>query len=374
MRRAGLLGAICLLTGCCLAASSAAAPPAVDAHAWVVEDGAGRVLGSSNAARPRPIASITKLMTVLVVLDHHRLSDEVTIDERSASVGQESIGLEPGERLTVADLSRGALIQSANDAAVALALATSPNLTAFAGLMNAKARALGLRHSHFVRPDGLDAPGEYASAADVTRLARDAMRVPFVRRTVAESTAVIAGDRVLHTWNDLLGVVPGVIGVKTGHTDDAGWSQVLADRSGSITIYATILGSPTRARRNADLARLVRWALAEYRPVDAVRAGRSYAAIPVPYGMADLSLVARARLQAVVLPGELLTERVVAPAVATLPVRRGEVLGRIEVWSGRRLVGTRPLVASRDVRRPGLAGRARWYARRTVHHIADIFS
>jgi D-alanyl-D-alanine carboxypeptidase (penicillin-binding protein 5/6) len=353
--------------------AAAAPPPPVAARAWVVEDGSGRLLASSNANGRRAIASITKLLTVLVVLEHHRLADVVTVDRRAAEVGQESIALEPGEQLTVADLIRGALIQSANDAAVALALATAPDLPAFARLMNAKAAALGLRHSHFVRPDGLDAPGAYASAADVTALARDAMRVPFVRRTVDEETAEISGGRTLHTWNDLLGVVPGVIGVKTGHTDDAGWSQVVAERVGPLTLYVTLLGSPTRARRNADLERLLSWSLAEFRIVDAVAAGRSYADLAVPYGLAPLPLVATAPLRALVRPGELLTERVVAPVGATLPVRQGQVLGRVEVFAGSRLLGRRPLAAARDVTRPRLTGRVRWYARRTVHHVAELF-
>ena len=89
---------------------------------------------------------------------------------------------------------------------MALALATSPDVFGFANLMNAKAEELGLDHTHFVNPDGLDAPGAYSTAADVTTLARDAMRVPFIRNTVDQSTAMIAGGRTLHTWNDLLGV------------------------------------------------------------------------------------------------------------------------------------------------------------------------
>jgi len=101
------------------------------------------------------------------------------------------------------DLVRGALIQSANDAAVALALATSPDLTGFANLMNAKARELGLLHSHFVRPDGLDAPGEYSTAADVTKLAREAMKVPFVRQTVDRATAEDAAETIRVTWEPL---------------------------------------------------------------------------------------------------------------------------------------------------------------------------
>jgi D-alanyl-D-alanine carboxypeptidase (penicillin-binding protein 5/6) len=319
MRRLALLF---VAAACCAAATAAASPPpAVEAHAWIVENGAGQVLTASNATTPRAIASITKLMTVLVVLDHHRLSDVVTVDERAAEVGQESIALRAGEQLTVRDLIRGALIQSANDAAVALALATSPDLTGFANLMNAKAQELGLRHSHFVRPDGLDAPGEYSTATDVTKLARDAMKVPIIRETVREATASIPGGRVLHTWNDLLGKVPGVIGVKTGHTDDAGWSQVAADRRGPILVYATILGSPSRERRNADLERLIAWGLGRYMVVDAVTRGRSYAEVELPYG-------------------------------------RGQL----------------PLVASRSVSKPGLVGRVRWYATRTVKDLGGLFS
>lgn len=355
-------------------AATASAPPVVDAPAWIVENGSGQVLAGSHSSEPRAIASITKLMTVLVVLEHHRLSDVVTVDQRAAEVGQESIELRAGEQLTVGDLIRGALIQSANDAAVALALATAPDLASFANLMNAKAAALGLADTHFVRPDGLDAPGAYSTAADVTKLARVAMAVPVIRDTVDESTAAIAGGRVLHTWNDLLGTVPGVIGVKTGHTDDAGWSQVAADRRGSILVYATILGSPTRERRNADLQRLLAWGLARFVLVEPVQTGRPYAEVELPYGRGRLTLVAPSRLRAVVPTGRALTERVAASRVARLPVLRGQVLGHVEIWLGRRLLGRRPLVASRSVAAPGLAGRVGWYATRTVKDIAGLFT
>jgi D-alanyl-D-alanine carboxypeptidase (penicillin-binding protein 5/6) len=365
----------CLATACCAAGTATASPPpAVDAPAWLVETSAGRVLAASHAQAPRAIASITKLMTVLVVLDHHRLSDVITVDERASDVGQESIALRAGEQLTVRDLIRGALIQSANDAAVALALATAADLAAFADLMNAKAHELGLAHTHFVRPDGLDAPGAYSTAADVTKLARIAMRVPFIRATVDETTASIAGGRVLHTWNDLLGTVPGVIGVKTGHTDDAGWSQVAAERRSGILVYATILGSATRERRNADLQQLLAWGLSRFVVVDAVRTGDPYAEVELPYGRGHLPLVAASRLRAVVPIGRPLTQRVVAARSADLPVHQGEPLGRVEIWLGKRLLGRRQLVASRSVAEPGVAGRVRWYATRTVKDIGGLFS
>jgi len=364
---------LCLVATCYAASSATASPPYVDADAWVVENETGRVLAASNPNEERAIASITKLMTVLVVLDHHKLSDVVTVDARSSSVGQESIALLPGEQLTVGDLIRGALIQSANDAAVALALATSPNLPGFANLMNAKAEELGLVHTHFVNPDGLDAPGAYSTAADVTTLARDAMRVPFIRTAVDQRTAVIAGGRTLHTWNDLLGVVPGVIGVKTGHTDDAGWSQVVADEAGTMTIYVTILGSPSRAERNADLESLISWGSGLYSLVVAITADHPYAQVALPYGRRPLVLMAKSELRASVRIGGALTERVVAARYAPLPVRRGEVLGNVQVWAGGRLVGRRPLIASRSVAAPGLGGRVGWYARRTVHDVVGVF-
>ena len=110
--------------------------------------------------------------------------DVVEVDPRAAAVGESTVGLRGGERLTVRDLIKAALIQSANDAADALALSVAPDFTAFAALMNAKAAALGLHDTHFVRPDGLDAPGHVSSAADVTKLARVVMRTRFVRETV----------------------------------------------------------------------------------------------------------------------------------------------------------------------------------------------
>jgi len=369
-----ILFGLALATACYAAAPALAAPPpAIDAHAWLVENPTtGAVLAQYDATAPVPIASITKLMTVLVALQHEKLGDVVTVDPRVTTVGQESIDLRPGEEMTVHDLVKGALIQSANDAADALALSVAPSFPAFAKLMNAKARALGLRDTHFVRPDGLDATGEYSSARDVTKLALAAMRVPVIRLTVGERQDVISGDRTLHTWNDLLGVVPGVIGVKTGHTSLAGWCQVTAFREPGLTLYATILGSPSRSQRDADLERLLRYGVDQYRVVSAIEAGRVYARVTLPYGKSPLPLVARTAQSDLVRLGRPLTERVLAPAGVSLPVHRGEELGRVEIWAGDRLLGSRSLVAARSVPRPSTASRIRWYAGRTVHHVLGL--
>ncbi len=181
--------------------------------------------------------------------------------------------------MTLRDLIRAALIQSANDAANAIAAFVGRgSVGRFVELMNARARQLGLADTHFANPDGLDAPGHYSSAADVTKLARVAMNKPFIRETVRLVDATAAG-RPLHNWNDLLATSPNVIGVKTGHTDGAGWSQVAAARGGGVTIYATILGGETREGRNSDLSRLLVWGLSRYRTVWAIDGKRVYGTV-----------------------------------------------------------------------------------------------
>ena len=370
MRRLLLAAAIALVAA---APAHAGAPP-VNARAYVIEDArTGEVLASSNAHMRLPIASITKLMTVLVTLQHHKLTDVVTVDPRAAAVGESSIELEAGEQLTVRDLLKGALIQSANDAADALALSIAADYPSFAKLMNDEAAALGLADTHFVRPDGLDAPGEYSSAADVTKLARILMHTRFVRETVGEQTDTIAGGRTLHTWDDLLSLYTPTIGVKTGHTSKAGWCQVAAARGRGVTVYATLLGSPTRSERNIDLESLLIWGLGQFRVVPAVHTGSTYAEVKVPYGRAPLALVAAKPLLAVARLGRPLTEKVSAPVVVSLPVRAGTVLGRVEIRADGRLVGTRDLVASRTINKPSLPRRLAWYAGRTLHHLGHLF-
>jgi serine-type D-Ala-D-Ala carboxypeptidase (penicillin-binding protein 5/6) len=363
-----------VLAAVLVAAAPAQAAPRVDARAFLLQNGAtGEVLLGRSTERRLPVASITKLMTVLVALEHARPDDVVTVGPDASAVGESTVHLRPGERLTVRDLVEAALIQSANDAANALADHVGEGDRArFVELMNERARGLGLADTHFVRPDGLDVAGHYSSARDVTRLARIAMRSPLVRQIVARRSETIAGGRRLHTWNDLLGSFPGLIGVKTGHTSSAGWCQVAAARGRGVTVYATVLGSRTRAGRNEDLAELLAWGISRYRVVSLVEPDRLYARAEAPYGRAPLALVATRRLVRVVRVDRTLVERVVAPAAVELPVRRGQRLGWIRVYDRGRLVGSRPLVAARTIERPGLGGRVAWYAQRTLHHLGSL--
>jgi D-alanyl-D-alanine carboxypeptidase (penicillin-binding protein 5/6) len=359
-----------------LAAPVFGAPPQVAGRSYLVEDGATGELLLAHDARARvPIASITKLMTVLLTLEHARLDDVVTVSPVAAAVGESTIDLHAGERLTVRELLEAALIQSANDAADALAIYVGKGSEArFVAMMNARARQLGLKNTHYARPDGLDAPGHFSSARDVTLLARLLMHRPIVRRIVRMRTAAISGGRTLHTWNDLLSTYPGIYGVKTGHTSAAGWNEIAAARRRGVSIYATLLGSPDRYTRNADLVRLLDWGFSRYRPVRAVVEGRAYAYAELGYGRKPLALVAARSLTPTVRVDHPLVRRLVAADAAALPVSEGQSLGHVQIVQHGRLLGTVPLVASRAVARPGVGGRVGWYARRTLHHMWGLFT
>jgi D-alanyl-D-alanine carboxypeptidase (penicillin-binding protein 5/6) len=369
---AGAAAALALVST--MAANAGA--PRVTARAYLVENPVtGEVLVQHGAWGRVPIASLTKLMTVLVTLDHATWNDVVRVRSDAAKVGESTVNLRAGERLTVGDLVKAALIQSANDAADALAdYVSHGDQKAFIAMMNDKAKQLGLERTHFVRPDGLDVPGHYSTAHDVTRLAQVAMRDPRIRAVVRRRTDTIAGHRHLHTWNDLLGVFRGLYGVKTGHTAAAGWCEVAAVRRNGLTLYTTVLGSPTRSQRNVDLAALLRWGISRYRPVWVISPGRVYWRAGVGYGKPAVPLVAQSGLAQPLRIDKPLVERVIAPAALELPVERGRRVGELRVYSGRRLVARRPLVAGSSVSKPGFGGKVGFYAGRTLRHIGGWFS
>lgn len=375
-------GLLLLLSVCAALAAAAPAsaqteapePPDVAAPAFLVADArTGEILAERNADARRQIASITKLMTALVVLDHARPGETVTVLPRASSIGESTIDLLPGERMSVRDLLAAALIQSANDAAFALAAHVGDgSVPRFVELMNEKARELGLDDTTFVRPDGLDVPGHRSTARDVLVLARAAMEQPLVRRLVRQDSLAIAGGRELFGWNDLLGEYRGLFGVKTGHTDLAGWCQVGVARRDGATVYAVVLGAPTRARRNVALADLLDWGFDRFARTEVVTTGRAYASADVPYTDERVDLVAEKSSAPVLLLGRPLVETVVAETAVDLPVREGDVLGEVVVRDGERVVARRPLVAASNFEEPGLLERAGWYAGRTLEEAGDM--
>jgi D-alanyl-D-alanine carboxypeptidase (penicillin-binding protein 5/6) len=375
LRRIVLIAGLLLSLAAAQTAAAATSPPNVEASSALLVDGnTGATLFALHPDRRLPMASLTKLMTALITMEHAKKDDTVRVAGPAPSVGESTINLQEGERLKVGDLLAAALIQSANDAAYALATDVGGTVKKFVQMMNERAAELGLDRTHYVVPDGLDTPGHYSSARDTYTLARQDMKHALFRRIVARSGGQIAGGRTLYAWNDLLRTYPGAIGIKTGHTDKAGWSEIAAAERDGITMYAVILGGPTRGRRNHDLAALLDWGFGHYGRVQVISRVKPYAEVNVPFSDNQVALVAEDRVRVTVPLDHTLVQKIVAPSTLDLPVEQGDPVGEIVVYDGDRVVARRPLVSTETTGEPNIARRVRWYAGRALDEAGDMLS
>lgn len=373
MRRALAAAVVLLALALPVQAASADAQPAepqIAAASWYLVGDDGSVLARSDAGRERAIASITKLMTALVALERAELTDVVRVPPRVASAGESSASLRAGEELSVADLVRAMLIPSGNDAADALALHIGGgSADRFVDLMNAKAVELGLSDTNFENSHGLDQQGHVSSARDATTLVRLALGIPFLRDAMSRQTVTLPGGRTLTTTDDLLASWAPLVGGKTGHTLDAGWSQAAAAEKRGVTVYGTVLGSDSRGARNEALRELLSYGLAQYRPLQVIDHGRVYAEATTGYGQPAVQLVAPRSIVGTLRNGKPLVERVIAPTTLALPVAEGEPLGRVEVYDGDRLVAASNLVAAESLAEASFIAKATWYATETARNL-----
>ena len=223
--------------------------PEITAKSWLLYDvDTGVTLASHNADEARPMASVTKIMTALVVVENAGLEEPVRVSAKAEAVGESEIGLFVGEVWSVGDLLAAMMVRSGNDAAMALAEHVGGSVVGFADMMNAKAEALGLENSHFVNPHGLDASDHYTSATDLRIMAEEALKHPFVARLARTRQIGFSANpqgkaRVARTTNKLLGVYPGIIGLKTGFTAKAGLVLVSVLDHNGRTLIAVVMGS-----------------------------------------------------------------------------------------------------------------------------------
>jgi D-alanyl-D-alanine carboxypeptidase (penicillin-binding protein 5/6) len=255
-------------------ANAATGPSGVHAPGAALEnDATGHVLWSRGIDTKRPIGSITKVMTALVVLRDGGLNRKITVTQAAVDYtrryGGSSADLHAGDKLTTQQLLEAMLVPSGCDAAYALASAYGPGLSAFVATMNATARALGLGRTHFSNADGLPVPTEhstYSTPRDLLVIGRAAMAYPMFRAIVAaHRIALPAGPGhhayIWHTTNDLISKYPGMIGIKTGSTLAAGYCLLFADQRSSGTLIGVVLdSSPTiRSYSFTDTEQLLNW-------------------------------------------------------------------------------------------------------------------
>jgi serine-type D-Ala-D-Ala carboxypeptidase (penicillin-binding protein 5/6) len=330
--------------------------------AIVVEASTGDVLFSKNGGERRSIASATKLMTVLVALQHSDLDDILSAGSYPATPGESQIGLRPGERMSVRDLLRAALLPSANDAAAAIAAGTIGSTQAFVAEMNRRAVALGLRDTHYTTPVGLDVPGNYSSARDLAKLAVRLRRYEFFRRTTDLPSATLRSGsrkRVVINRNSLVRRVPEVNGVKTGHTSRAGFVLVGSATRAGVTVISVVLGEPNERARDSDSLALLRYGLSAYQVTTPLPEGRTVGRVALRYRGGDVvNVVAGASVRRV-LRRDTKTSVTIAGLPSDLdgPLPRGSRVGTATVRAGREVLARVPVVTARPVAQAGLGAR-----------------
>jgi D-alanyl-D-alanine carboxypeptidase (penicillin-binding protein 5/6) len=329
-------------------------PPAVRSAAAIVVDGRnGDVMFSRNADARRAIASTTKLMTALLALERARPKEVFTAPPYNALPVESQIHLRAGERMTVEDLLEALLLESANDAAVALAEGIAGSREAFVREMNERAAELGLEDTSYANPIGLDDPANYSTARDLADLALILMRRPRFRRIVDMPVAELesgARRRVVDNRNLLIARYPWVTGIKTGYTIQAGDVLVGSARGrGGARVISVVLGEPSEAARDGDTLALLRWGLGRFHRVRALDARQPLARADVEYRDERAALVPRRSAVVLIRDGERIKRRVRAPDEVEGPLAAGERVGSVTVLVDGRPVRRTALVTADDI-------------------------
>ena len=341
------------------AAPAVAGPPALSARSAVLIDAStGQTLYGLRPGAELAIASTTKLMTALITLEHTKPAQVFADPEFSLSSVDSQIGLSPGERMTVHDLLIALLLPSADDAAEDLAYNVGHgSVTRFIAMMNRRARSLGLTHTHYSTPIGLDTSDNYSTAADLVRLARYLLsHHPFFRHVVALPSAVLhsgAQTRTVINRNDLVGRIRWVDGVKTGHTLDAGYVLVGAGTRGGMTLISAVLGTASESERDSDTLALLGYGFQNFRELTPVRTGQVLATLPVRgWPHRSVKLIATATFARVFARSEPVHTVVVAPRRLAGPQPAHRLVGQVLIQVRGRTLGRVRLALATPVPAP----------------------
>ena len=231
----------------------------------------GRVIWGKNEKKKTAMASTTKIMTAIVVIENANLNDVVEVSSKSASTGGSRLGLKKGDKISVRDLLYGLMLKSGNDTAVALAEHVGGDVENFAVLMNNKACSLNLENTHFVTPHGLDDPEHYTTAYELAKIADYALKNDIFKKIVGTKnyTVLINGyPKDICNTNELLGNYSGVYGVKTGFTNNAGRCLVTAVKKENVDIITVVLQADTKKDRANDSVKIINYICNNYQSVN----------------------------------------------------------------------------------------------------------
>lgn len=322
------LGAVLLIGSC-----AAAAVPSVGAQSAVLmEAESGEILINHNGSQRLPMASTTKIMTALVAIEHtKKLEREVKVSEEAAGIEGSSIYLSAGEKLTMEQLLYALMLESANDAAAAIACEVAGSVEEFATLMNEKAEELELTNTHFTNPHGLDNEEHYTTAEDLAKLASAALHNETFKKIVSTYKNKIPlngseGTRVLVNHNRLLQSYDGAIGVKTGFTKRSGRCLVSAAQRDGVTLVAVTLNDPDDWK---DHKTMLDYGFSTYENYALAEEGSLTFSIPCTGGQKDYITISNKDALSVSLPksGGAITTKLEAEQFLYAPVKKGDMVG-----------------------------------------------
>ncbi len=358
-------------------------PPSVDAASWVLMDATtGQVLTQGNADERRNPASLTKLMTGYVVdraIDARRITrdDMVTIGQDAWGAGNpvfkgsSLMFLKPGEKVSVRDLSRGVIIDSGNDACVALADYVAGSQSAFVDQMNQYVTKLGLTNTHFETVHGLDAPGQFTTAGDLAKLSRAIISgEPDFYQMYGEKSLTWNGitqqNRNGLSWDKTL----HVDGLKTGHTESAGFNIIASSVDGQRRLIAVIMGGKSTKGREEQARKLLTWGQNNFDTVQLFHAGKEIGHENVWYGNPHQVSVGSDKDVYLALPRDevkkIKAKYVIDRKDLEAPLKAHEQVGSIQLVDGDKTLASYPLVALQEVKETGIITRIEDYIKQKL--------
>lgn len=336
--------------------------------AILMDADSGTIIYEKNSHDKLPPASITKIMTMVLIMEaldegRIKLTDKVSTSEYAASMGGSQIFLEPGEEMTVQDMLKGIALASGNDASVAMAEKLAGTEQEFVRMMNDKAKQLGLKNTHFVNPNGLPAADHYTSAHDIAIMSKELLKHREITQYTGLYQDYLRKDSDKPFWlvntNKLVRFYSGADGLKTGYTSEAKFCLSATAMRDGFRIIAVVMGEPNTKTRNAEVSQLFDYAFAQYTNLPIFKEGDEMGRIPVAKGqVAELPLVAKhpysVLMKKGVQTGDIRHElRLNGPLRA--PIKQGEAIGKLVVYQGDKVL------TEFDVESPTAVERAGWW-------------
>ncbi len=334
--------------------------------AILIERDTGTVLYEKNSNEELPPASMTKIMTMLLIMeaiDQGKLSwnEKVRASEYAASMGGSQIFLEPGEEMTAKEMLRGIAIGSGNDASVAMAERIAGSEEAFVDMMNAKAKELGLKHTHFKNTTGLPVNGHYSTAADMAMMGKELLKYENITKFTGMYEAYLRENTDKKFWlvntNKLVRFYPGVDGLKTGFTAEAKYCLTATAQKDGMRVIAVVFGAPTSKERNAQVTKMLNFAFAQYQTHPMFKRNQTIGLAKVSKGKdKNVNAVTSEPISILTKKGEKtqdVKQKVTMAKNLKAPITKGDQVGTIQLMKNGKVILESPLVASKSVKEAG---------------------